>query len=367
MERRHTYTCSLQFGLFAMAHSQSATPVPESPVQYTTKDHSTIDAEFKFLSSSSCAIPTFVRRVVVVYFTINEIATLLPTLALMERAQSLIVDCVSLDVRHRVLGSYAISDLILRSLVQSFGNITLLEMNCDFFDSRQFVSFISSFTSLKTLDLNESCLYRPPDIESEEECSALPNFPPPPLLKVLRVTSLDISAILHWFFMFDKPPALSELCFDRFIRCTGRDPSRAQLARLLKAVGPNLKHLKISQTEDDMGIWAPDILLEEFDLTENIALEYFHLRLISNNRSPCILLFERLCSQLTSPVLREAYLDIDTPDYHLRPDEWSELDKILATLKSPYLETVAVRSNVPPRAIRAAFPRCRERGVLRSL
>ncbi|KAF8950726.1 hypothetical protein BDZ97DRAFT_1933508 [Flammula alnicola] len=168
--------------------------------------------------------------------------------------------------------------------------------------------------------------------------------------------------------MFDKPPALSELCFDRFIRCTGRDPSRAQLARLLKAVGPNLKHLKISQTEDDMGIWLQvcpseiviagmvmahsnlhftqllDILLEEFDLTENIALD-----------------------QLTSPVLREAYLDIDTPDYHLRPDEWAELDKILATLKSPYLETVAVRSNVPPRAIRAAFPRCRERGVLRSL
>ena len=95
------------------------------------------------------------------------------------------------------------------------------------------------------------------------------------------------------------------------------------------------------------------------------SLEYFQVAL-SRTQPRHTLLLHGLLSKLKSLVLREVHFDVSMAIFS-GSTAWSEIDEVLSKLQSPFLQSITFMlhdTSVSEGRIEAAFPLCRQKGLL---
>lgn len=125
-----------------------------------------------------------------------------------------------------------LSESKISTLSESFKNITALTIVGDFPNFQQLITFICSFPFLKSLDVKAEIGFG----------SATSSYLDHHLSQALRVLKLEcnLEGIIPWLLQLDSIPQISDLTLKGFIGW-----GSSHIARLLRALGPSLKHLTL--------------------------------------------------------------------------------------------------------------------------
>ncbi|TFK33746.1 hypothetical protein BDQ12DRAFT_727486 [Crucibulum laeve] len=234
--------------------------------------------------------------------------------------------------------------------LRSFAHLTILDLTANFLKFSHFTEIVSAFPKLEDLRVR---------IEFENPASWDISHRPSAHLHSLRVI-WPTREILQWLLSLYPVPAIPNL--DLHISLNG-DSDIPFIAKYFRSVGDKLKTFTLAchsedGLESDSDAHFSKHVYRDLNLSVNTTLQSMTV----DAESVSTTFIECLVSQLNSPDFRELKFN-----NFYSGDEWHSVDRRLSEILS-LRQFMIICSFLDPEAseekVRAAFPRCNDRGIL---
>ncbi|TFK33751.1 hypothetical protein BDQ12DRAFT_766038 [Crucibulum laeve] len=287
------------------------------------------------LSSLLCTFSCFVRSLSMRYIEPKDVNLTLPKFTGLLEITNMTL--------HTTPSSFAMQFISPSSLATlcSFSHLTILDLTVYFQQFSHFTEIVSGFPKLEDLRA---------EVNFANPASWDISHRPSAHLHSLRVTWSTVD-ILQWLLSLRPVPAIKNLDVS-----ADSNPNIHFIGKYLQSVGDKLKTFTLSCYNVVDGL---EHVYQDFNLAVNTTLQSMAL----NSYFMPPILIEYLISQLNSPDFRELKLE----SFCLGVGGWHSVDRQLSEIFS-LRRFMIICSYIDPivseEEVRAAFPRCNDRGIL---